>query len=209
MPKISQGPWDIPLGLFPETASGVPADPEGVVTELIKTFNEALHDKDPQRLVGVFLENCYWRDHLCLSWDLHTLKGREQIAQFLHHDIRITSIAVDRSTPFRAPHVGPIDAFGDVVGIELFIQVTTEVGPGQGVMRLAEAEGRWKVFTLFTSLRELKGFEERVYHRRPRGVEHGGLPGRRNWLDKRTAEIDFKETEPAVLIVGIGKPAPC
>lgn len=151
---------------------------------------------------SLFLDNGYWRDHLCLSWDFRTLKGREGIFNFLRKGCRVTNVEIDRTSSSRAPHVGPIDAFGEVIGVEFFTNVTTEIGNGRGVAFLAEIDGVWKFSTYFTSLVELKGHEESVEQRRPIGVKHGEQRGRKNWQEKRNADISFEGKNPAVVIVG-------
>lgn len=70
-------------------------------------------------------------------------------------------------------------------------------------MRLVFDQGAWKVFTLFTYLKELKGHEESTGKNRPNGVEHGEHISEKNWLDKRKAEQNFEDgLEPTVLIMG-------
>jgi hypothetical protein len=55
---------------------------------------------------------------------------------------------------------------------------------------------------VFTTLEEVKGLEEKRGERREKGVEHGGLEGRKNWKDRRIDESEFVEANPEVLIVG-------
>src|SRR2546430_10546384 len=53
---------------------------------------------------SLFLQESYWRDHLGLAWDFHTLKGPKNIVAFLEsskNGCRIKSIAIDKSSPFR------------------------------------------------------------------------------------------------------------
>lgn len=202
--RVTPGSYNIPLGEFPRSSNNTTStNPENVAAGIITKLNEAVSKKDYRAVSNLFLENGYWRDHLCLTWDYHTVKGREKISQFLQDNGRIVSVEVDKSSSFRAPHVGPIDAFGDVIGVEFFVKVTTDLGSGQGLVRLAESDGGWKIFTFFTSLQQLKGHEERVRHHRPRGVEHGLHPGRQNWQERRIAEVEFKDKEPTVVIVGM------
>ena len=79
----------------------------------------------------------------------------------------------------------------------------TDVGSGAGIVRLVQDDGKWKVFTLFTCLMELMGYEEVTGERRPFGVEHGERASRENWLDQRNAEKNFEDNqEPTVLILG-------
>lgn len=200
--RIEPGSCNIPLGKFPQTCSSTDISPGKVASELISQFNTALSAEDHQAVSELFIENGYWRDHLCLSWDFRTLKGTENISNFLSKNHRLTNVQIDRSSAFRSPHVGPIDGFGDVTGIEFFAKVTTELGSGRAVARLAEVNGNWRFSTLFTSLEELKGHEESVHHRRPKGVQHGEQEARKNWLEQRIDDINFEGKNPTVIIIG-------
>ena len=65
--------------------------------------------------------------------------------------------------------------------VQAFLKVETDVGSGEGIVRLVQEGGNWKVFTLFTFLKELRGHEESVGKRRPHGVEHGEHASQKNW----------------------------
>lgn len=203
--RIVPGSSNIPLGVFPPSSHSFP-DADEVASKLVESLNKALKERDAQAIANLFHENSYWRDHLCLTWDLRTLKGREKLSHFVNNSARLVSIEIDTSTQFRGPKRGPIDGLygpdSDVSGIEFFVKVTTKVGTGRGVAKLAEVEGQWRFFTLFTTLQELRGYEEQLYDRRPNGAQHGEHVGRQNWQDRRNAEVEFREREPAVLIVG-------
>lgn len=131
------------------------------------------------------------------------MKGRDKISDFLVDGCPLTQIEIDKSTPYRSPQFGAFDGTGDVKGVQFFFNFTSKTGVGQGLARLAEKDGQWKIFTFFTTLRDIKGHEEATYHRRPKGVEHGGKPDRKNWQERRTAAINFQGKEPTVLIVGM------
>lgn len=201
--RVEPGSCNIPLGKFPGTSSTTPENVDQIATDIIDQLNSSLAKKEAQSLSELFLENSYWRDHLCFSWDFRTIKGREEISSYVTSGSVSTKLAVDRSSALKAPHTGPIDGYGQVHGIEFFMSVDTEVGRGQGVVRLAQNDNEWKIFTIFTSLVELKGYEEAVGHRRPMGVRHGEHHDRTNWQDQRIADSNFKEKEPAVVIVGM------
>src|SRR5206468_5613932 len=62
-----------------------------------------------------------------------------------------------------------------------------------------------RAWALMTALEELKGFEEPLGHRRPSGAAYSREFGGRNWADRRAAEQEFADREPAVLIVGAGQ----
>jgi putative flavoprotein involved in K+ transport len=87
--------------------------------------------------------------------------------------------------------------------IEAWIEFETATGRGKGHLRLKD-EGAW---TLLTSLRELKGFEEPRGEARPKGVHHGAIERRKSWADERELEavqLGY-ERQPYVVIIGGGQ----
>jgi hypothetical protein len=200
--RVEPGSVNIPVGKFPATYSTAPENPDQIASDIVDRLNDALVKDERQTLSGLFLDNSYWRDHLCFSWDFHTITGPEGISAYVS-GAPSTKIEINRSSAMKAPQAGPIDAFGDVHGVQFFITIETDVGRGNGVIRLAQDDGKWKIFNVFTSLGELKGHEEAVYHNRPVGVQHGEQPGRKNWQDRRNADVSFEGKDPAVVIVGM------
>ncbi|KAJ5721293.1 uncharacterized protein N7483_009227 [Penicillium malachiteum] len=161
--------------------------------------------KDNAAVAALFIENSYWRDHLCLSWAFRTLKGSKALSNFAAESSSSVQFEIDRSSPLKAPHAGPIDAFGEVNGLESFVKVTTSFGNGTGVVRIAQQGEEWKLFTIFTTLLEITNHEEVTKDRRPAGVQHGAYQGRKNWQDRRNEDVNFEGKDPAVLIVGAGQ----
>ena len=204
--KIVPGSYKIPAGVFPQSPWSFP-DANVVASKLVERLNKALKEKVADNIGVLFHENSYWRDHLCFTWDLRTLKEPEGISHFVSHSSESVSIAIDASTPFRAPKYGPLDGLSgessNSSGILFFVNVTTKAGAGRGVAKLAEVQGQWKFFTIFTTLEKLHGHEEHLGKRRPNGAHHGAHVGRQNWKDRRDAAVEFQEREPAVLIVGM------
>jgi cation diffusion facilitator CzcD-associated flavoprotein CzcO len=199
------GSVNIALGEYPATSKNEGVDAKKVADDIVSKLNDALSNKDNNAIVNLFLtDKSYWRDHLVLTWDFKTSKGSQNIKKLLDGaKVRLVNIEVDNSSAFRAPKFGPIDAWGDVNGISFFIKFESEVGRGEGVINLAEQDGQWKLFTVYTALRELKGHEEPVKHRRTRGVKHGGDPARKNWKERLEAEKEGMD--PKVLIIGAGQ----
>lgn len=203
--RSEPGSTNIAAATFPVTTKNEPKDVDGIATRIVERFNKSLSAEDVQGIINLFCDDCYWRDHLCLSWDYRTLKGKEKISDFLGATTRgLKKLDISRSTSFRAPHYGVLDGAGETKGIEFFVDIDTEIGVGLGLVRLVEeSAGSWKIFCLFTSLRELKGYESADGPRRPNGVQHGGKPDRKNWQDQRNEDFFFENgTKPAVIIVG-------
>ena len=96
--------------------------------------------------------------------------------------------------------------FGDSDVVQVFLKIETSNGRGEGLVRLASVVddgGIWKAFTLFTTLKELKGYEEKICTRRPTGIDRDLENEGRNWKDRLMAQQRFKGgREPIVLIIG-------
>jgi hypothetical protein len=204
------GSTNIALAKFP-SASKTPSssNPQEIATAVVNAVNKALQSKDYPALAQLFAEDGFWRDHLALSWSFRTVQGPSNVLDFLKScaqskdGLRLTKIGVDTANSTRAPQIVDIDGKGEVQGVQFFFTLETVLGKGQGLARLVEVNGQWKIFTFYTRIQEFKGHEETVNENRPRGVEHGGKPGRKNWAQRRAAAADFADgDDPAVLIVG-------
>jgi len=205
------GSINIAAAKFPQAVKPAKSlQPSDIAAHFVSTFNNALERNDLLAVSLLFLEGGFWRDHLALTWQLRTLQGPARIYDFLKSaatskdGFRIRKIEVDATNVVRAPRLAPVDADGEVTGVQFFLTIDTAIGTGQGLVRLVEEAGHWKIFTLYTRLEELKGHEEAIYDNRPRGVDHGGKPGRQNWADRRAAALDYADgSEPAVIVVGM------
>ena len=141
-----------------------------------------------------------------MTWDFRTLKGSQQISRFIQgstKDGRSTIISLDDSSRHKFPQASD---FGGLKAVQAFLKVETSTGRGEGLVRLVSDTndgGRWKALTLFTTLKELKGHEEHICGRRPRGTESNLEDRGRNWKDLLTAQQDFVgDRQPIVLILG-------
>ncbi|KAL8909356.1 MAG: hypothetical protein Q9171_005075 [Xanthocarpia ochracea] len=188
-----------------------PIDPQGIATAWLDAFNDLLtgHDID---IKDLFLDASYWRDLLCTTWDFHTHHGLPKILSVLKRSdkgCRLQAMKLDSSSDVKKPTVCPIDFHGNLEGVRAFLTLETDFGRGRGLVKLipdTKDGGKWKVFTLFTTLEELKGHEESVYTRRPTGVDHGANPGRLNWQERRNVEANCERSfEPTVVIIGGGQ----
>ena len=192
---------------YPDVLPPPEIDVDKVATAWVTSLNQLLANNDFSSVDQVFLKEACWRDQLGLSWDYHTLHGPEKIKSFLDSSpagSRIKSVSIDHDRPKLAPHIAAADFYGNVKGVAAFLTIETDVGRGRGAVRLLQDQhGKWKAFTLFTVMHELKGHEETVKKNRPNGVEHGGQLGRKNWQERRIAMENFEgDLEPTVLILG-------
>ena len=202
--RCEPGSVNIPVCKWPRTAESTSADPDAVASKVTDAINTALQNDDTKAIAELFLEDGYWRDHLGLSWEFHTMKGKDNISNFLaQNECPLTNIEIDKSSAYRSPQLGAFDGTGDVKGIQYFFNFTSKAGKGQGVARLAERDGQWKIFTFFTTLSDIAGHEEGTGLNRPKGVEHGGKVNRKNWSERRQDDFEFKDRDPVVMIVGM------
>lgn len=203
------GTANVPLAHFPPPSEVADVNAWDEAKTVVDQLNSSLGDASFKSTINLFTKAGYWRDHLMLSWNFRTVQGRLEIANFLQacskskDGFRLRKIAIDGGSPSRQPAPTPLDGTGKVLGIQAFLTVETVRGNGNGLIRLAFEDGKWKIFTLYTSLRALKGYEEGTLYNRPWGVIHGEQPGRKNWADRRSLARNYEDgTEPDVLIVG-------
>ena len=186
------------------------ADPSKHASKWIDIFSNLLSSSlEGSDFSSAFLETAHWRDLLCFTWDFRTLQGRSKITGFAHDFIakaRTVKFTLDQSAAYKKPALIPLDFDGNVKCLQVWLNVETDIGKGKGIVKLVpdSSDGdKWKAFTLFTTLEELKGHEELIKERRPAGVKDDQDHGAANWKDKRTAEQNFENgREPAVLILG-------
>ncbi|KAL2039859.1 hypothetical protein N7G274_007260 [Stereocaulon virgatum] len=212
--RVVPGSRLLPTAPFPDAqkiASLVKStvSPDSIVSEWISSFINLLSEVDTLA-TRLFLKESYWRDLLCMTWDFHTLQGPEDIITFVKSsskDDQITKVSLDKSAAHKVPQVA---AFGDLKVVQAFLNIETSNGRGEGLVRLTPDPNdgsSWKALTLFTTLQELKGYEEKIHTRRPTGLpdnslENGGL----NWKDRLLAQRNFERgREPTVLILGAGQ----
>ncbi|KAJ9648572.1 hypothetical protein H2199_001427 [Coniosporium tulheliwenetii] len=200
---------DLPRFVEPQARVALPkgsaSSPNEVAQTWLDSFASALAAGDVTKLKALFHTNCWWRDHLGLSWDYHTLHPLSRIEEFLSD--RLSQLQLSN---FRLAEIGSFTPSKktptkDLDWVESMFEFETKTGRGKGVFRLVQGhDDVWKAYTVYTSLQELKGYEEAAGKRRP----HGGnnkLQGGLNWLERRQRKIEFKDEEPTAFIVGAGQ----
>jgi putative flavoprotein involved in K+ transport len=159
-------------------------------------FGKALEDGDIARAREMFADDCFWRDLVTFTWNIKTVEGKDQVEDMLKHQLATTK-----------PHNWAI-AEGEVVNedggiVTAWITFETEVARGYGLVRLRDG----KIWTLLTTMVELRGHEEPKGFDRPLGAKHGAGKNRETWAEER--EREAKElgytTQPYTLIIGGGQ----
>ncbi len=157
-------------------------------------FETCLAKGNTEAAASLFGQDSFWRDLIAFTWNIKTLEGRDAIRAMLEAQL----------PDIRPRHWELDEAATEADGVtEAWISFETEVVRGKGHLRL-KGEEAW---TLLTTARELKGFEEKQGAYREKGVEHGVRQGRRSWLDRQRdeqAELGVKH-QPYCLVIGGGQ----
>jgi putative flavoprotein involved in K+ transport len=170
--------------------------PNGRVSDLLDALDRALSADDVERAVELFQAECYWRDLVSFTWNIKTMEGKDEVSDMLH--AQLAGI-----TPSRWCIADGEDA-SEADGItESWITFETAMARGFGHIRLKDG----KIWTLLTTMRELKGHEEPLGFDRPMGAKHGVDPNRKSWKEEREAE-DAElgvSRQPYCVIIGGGQ----
>lgn len=168
-------------------------DPDATARGWLDRFAEALSAGDAPAVAALFASDCWWRDFVAFTWTIATVEGRPAIQARA-----AATAAATRAGRFALER--PAVRTGGTV--EAWFRFETALGRGIGQVRLVDGLAR----TLFTTLRELKGFEERQGSTREAGTQHGAIRGRRTWADRRAEEARLGlDRQPFCLIVGGGQ----
>ncbi|WP_062381667.1 NAD(P)/FAD-dependent oxidoreductase [Pseudomonas abietaniphila] len=169
--------------------------PTAQLSSWVQNLGERLAQRDIDGTLELFADTCYWRDLLLFSWNLVTLEGKPAIRDMLEARLATTG-------PEHWKLEGDATLKDGV--LEGWISLETDVARGKGYVRLKDG----LCWTLLTTMRELKGYEEPTGRRRPMGAHHGhGHADKRNWLERRRDEEASLgiTTQPYCLIVGGGQ----
>jgi putative flavoprotein involved in K+ transport len=171
-------------------------NPDQTITQLLESFEAALRSGDSKAAAALFQPDSYWRDLVAFTWNIKTMEGREQIAAMLDAQLN----AVKPSKLRIADNETATEADGVT---QSWITFETGVARGTGFIRVKDG----LIWTLLTTMTELKGHEEPKGQRRPMGAEHGARTDRMSWTEKRAAEQETLgyEEQPYCLIVGGGQ----
>lgn len=135
-------------------------------------------------LSELFIDDCWWRDFVGLSWGITTMRGLSHISQYLQD--RVSRSGISQLKVIDEGALQPrLSDIGGLVWIESGFAFETKHGHGRGILRLINlAPSKWKAWIIHTSLDELKGYPETS--------------------PQASAHVDIVE-DLQVLIVGAGK----
>lgn len=170
--------------------------PATKIDTVLSKLGTALEAGDIDAAIHLFQADCHWRDLVTFTWNLKTLEGREQIRDMLQ-----SQLAAIKPSGFVQDGKEPASEGGGVT--EGWFEFETATARGYGHIRLKDG----LIWTLLTTMSELKGHEEPKGTRRPMGAEHGHDRNRRTWKEKceaEASELGYSE-QPYVVIIGGGQ----
>jgi len=166
------------------------------VQAFLDKFGAALTAGDLDAAIDLFATDCYWRDLVAFTWNIKTMEGRDEVRDML-------GACLSREKP-RQWEIAAGERATEANGVtEAWISFETELARGFGLIRLKNGQ----IWTLLTTMVELKGHEEKAGFARPLGARHGVHPGAKSWKELRDVEAEKlgTETQPHVLIIGGGQ----
>jgi putative flavoprotein involved in K+ transport len=172
--------------------------PHARAQAFLSKFETALAAQDVEAAALLFAPECYWRDLVAFTWNIKTVEGRDEVREMLR-----ACLPSVKPRNWTLAENEPVSDAGGV--IEAWFTFETEVGRGYGLMRI-KPEGIW---TLLTTLVELKGYEERQGFARPLGAMHGINRHGKTWKERREEEAANlgHSVQPYCLIIGGGQGA--
>ena len=182
------------------------SSPQQAVEAWLSQFEAAARSGDMDALMTCFVEDCHWRDLLAFTWDLRTFSGSDSIRLALEKTLATAQPKAFEIAEGRTPPRVVIRAGEET--LEAIITFISAVGTCSGVVRLVpdpHKPSKLGAWVFLTTLDEIRGHEEQIFSRRPRGDEFSGGFGEENWQDVRNREVAFEDREPAVLVVGGGQ----
>lgn len=170
--------------------------PATKIDSVLSKLGGALESGNIDAAVNLFQADCYWRDLVTFTWNLKTLEGQGQIREML-----TSQLAAIKPANFVQDAKETASEAGEIT--EGWFEFETDVARGYGHIRLKGG----LIWTLLTTMSELKGHEEPKGFRRPMGAEHGHDRNRMTWKEKRETEASELgySVQPYVVIVGGGQ----
>ena len=166
------------------------------VDKVLAALDGALVQGDADGAAHLFTTDCYWRDLVSFTWNIKTMEGRAAIA-----DMLASQLGTVQPSGWR---IADGEVAAEDGGITTaWISFETAVSRGYGLIRLKDG----LIWTLLTSMVELKGHEEPLGMDRPMGAKHGAGKHQPTWKESReaeAAELGYT-TQPYTVIIGGGQ----
>ncbi|KAF6807862.1 flavin-binding monooxygenase [Colletotrichum sojae] len=174
-------------------------DASKISTEWLSSLERRFAERSFSDLSDLFIENCFWRDFVGLTWDFSCKQGWEAITKYL--ETAEHGLSDLQTNKFGGLQPLPVE-FGGQVWIQTGFTFRTPHGEGKGLLKLTNVgPTEWKAWTIFTQL------EKFDYQKELEAQNAAGVPPSRK-AEKpaangfgSSAEVPEIE-EPQVLIIG-------
>lgn len=192
-------PSDLPshsTGFLPHT--DVDHQVHSIAQWWLSQFAKAAGDSDGQLFASLFIEDGFWRDVLAFTSDLRSIRTAN-IAKAADAVFPRTE-----ATGFVFASVAPAieHPYPDITFLTIHFDFQTQLGPAYGIARLVWDTDAWRAYTVFTMLEGIHGHAQKIGHNRQRGRHNDPL----SYDERRAVEVEFKDSQPDVLI---GERCPC
>ena len=170
--------------------------PTTKVQAFLDKFGKALEKGDIEAAVNCFQADCYWRDLVAFTWNLKTMEGHDEIRDMLQ-----ATLSKTKPSGWKVAEGDVATEEGGV--ITSWIEFETKIARGYGLIRLKDG----LIWTLLTTMAELKGHEEKAGYTRPLGAKHGHERDKKSWREEREDELAElgHSKQPYALIIGGGQ----
>ena len=163
-----------------------------ITGDWLAQFSWAADSADVVGVVALFLSSSWLRNVLVFTWTHHSLHGHDAIFNYLSNHLsqaNIRNVKLDKDHGIQ-PNYNPEEHI-----IKAALTFETPIAYGRGLIRLLkDQDGKWKAFTVFLTLDDIKGHEEK-------GPESGYYDGHtRTWNEVHEEEKARIEKEPHVII---------
>ena len=148
-------------------------------SDLLAKFDAALAAGDADAAVEMFAKDSYWRDLVAFTWNIKTMEGRDEAREMLAHCLaRVKPLNWRIADGETATEAGGV--------LEILDLVRNRNRAGLRLIRVKDG----LIWTLLTTMTELKGHEEKASFTRPLGARHGVNPGAKTWKELRDEETE-------------------
>ena len=185
------------------------SEAEAAAEVWLAALNTSFQSNNANAVAELFLEDGEWRDLVALSGVLQTLDMASDLAQMLLAAVaragaRNFSVDYARTAP-RLVNRGGRDV------VEAILRFDTELGTGEGLIRLVRATGEtgYRAWSLMTALDELNAVPPHVPTPESDPFNVGADLDAPNWLDLRSRARAYANRDPEVLVVGGGHAGIC
>ena len=172
---------------------------EQVAQEWLRAFEKNISSNNIDGVLSLLTDDAWWRDLLCMTWDLRTFQSTESIRKFLQD-----RLSQARMKNFKTTLTVYERPYEDLAWVRAHYTFESATGDCSGVVRLVPTKGpggkiSWKAHNVFTNLEGLRGHPPATGPLRDFDPNHG------KWLEQRRRQMEYADRDPEVLVVGGGQ----